>query len=40
MSKMLFSMLAVFAEFEADLLRLRTRQGMDIACSRGKPTGH
>ena len=28
MSKMFFNMLAVFAEFEADLLKMRTREGM------------
>ncbi|MGV9382552.1 recombinase family protein [Nonomuraea sp. NPDC003707] len=31
MSKMFFNMLAVFAEFEADLLKMRTREGMAIA---------
>ncbi|MFI6497881.1 recombinase family protein [Nonomuraea typhae] len=39
MSKMFFNMLAVFAEFEADLLRMRTREGMAIARSRGKLKG-
>jgi hypothetical protein len=33
MSKMFFNMLAVFAEFEADLLKMRTREGMAIARS-------
>ncbi|MEO3824380.1 helix-turn-helix domain-containing protein [Actinomadura sp. B10D3] len=33
------SMLAVFAEFEADLLKMRTREGMAIARSRGKLKG-
>ena len=28
---MFFNMLAVFAEFEADLLKMRTREGMVIA---------
>ncbi|WP_240197626.1 recombinase family protein [Nonomuraea lactucae] len=28
MSKMFFNLLAVFAEFEADLLKMRTREGM------------
>lgn len=32
-------MLAVFAEFEADLLKMRTREGMAIARSRGKLKG-
>lgn len=39
MSKMFFNMLAVFAEFEADLLKMRTREGMAIARSRGKLMG-
>lgn len=39
MSKMFFNMLAVVAEFEADLLKMRTREGMAIACSRGKLKG-
>ena len=39
MAKMFFNMLAVFAEFEADLLRMRTREGMAIARSRGKLKG-
>ena len=33
MSKMFFNMLAVFAE--ADLLKMRTREGMAIARARG-----
>jgi DNA invertase Pin-like site-specific DNA recombinase len=39
MSKMFFNMLAVFAEFEADLLKMRTREGMAIARPRGKLKG-
>ena len=39
MSKMFFTMLAVFAEFEAGLLRMRTREGMAIACFRGRLKG-
>jgi DNA invertase Pin-like site-specific DNA recombinase len=39
MSKMFFNMLAVFAEFEADLLKMRTREGMAIARARGKLKG-
>ena len=31
MGKMFFNILATFAEFEADLIRLRTREGMAIA---------
>jgi DNA invertase Pin-like site-specific DNA recombinase len=36
---LVFDMLAVFAEFEADLLRMRTREGMAIARSRGRLKG-
>ena len=39
MSKMFFNMLAVFAEFEADLLKMRTREGMAVARARGKLKG-
>jgi DNA invertase Pin-like site-specific DNA recombinase len=31
--------LATFAEFEADLIRLRTREGMAIARAKGKLRG-
>ena len=34
--KMFFNILATFAEFEADLIRMRTREGMAIARARGK----
>jgi DNA invertase Pin-like site-specific DNA recombinase len=36
MGKMFFSILATFAEFEVDLLRLRTREGMAVARAKGK----
>jgi DNA invertase Pin-like site-specific DNA recombinase len=39
MGKMFFNILATFAEFEVDLLRLRTREGMAIARSKGKLRG-
>ena len=39
MSKMFFNMLAIFAEFEVDLLRLRTREGMAVARARGQLKG-
>jgi DNA invertase Pin-like site-specific DNA recombinase len=39
MSKMFFNMLAVFAEFEVDLLRMRTREGMAVAKAKGKLRG-
>ena len=35
MGKMFFNILATFAEFEADLIRMRTREGMAIARARG-----
>ena len=37
--KMFFNILATFAEFEADLIRLRTCEGMAIARARGKLRG-
>ena len=39
MGKMFFNILATFAEFEADLIRMRTREGMAIARARGKLHG-
>ena len=39
MGKMFFNILATFAEFEADLIRLRTREGMKIARAKGKLRG-
>ena len=35
MGKCLFNILATFAEFEVDLLRMRTREGMAIARAKG-----
>ena len=39
MGKMFFNILATFAEFEADLVRMRTREGMTIARAKGKLRG-
>jgi DNA invertase Pin-like site-specific DNA recombinase len=39
MGKMFFNILATFAEFEADLIRLRTRESMAIARAKGKLRG-
>ncbi|WP_460792805.1 helix-turn-helix domain-containing protein, partial [Nocardioides maradonensis] len=39
MGKMFFNILATFAEFELDLIRLRTREGMAIARAQGKLKG-
>ena len=39
MGKMFFNLLATFAEFEADLIRMRTREGMAVARSKGKLRG-
>ena len=39
MGKMFFNILATFAEFEVDLLKLRTREGMAVARSKGKLRG-
>ncbi|MGO3234676.1 MAG: recombinase family protein [Microbacterium sp.] len=37
--KLLFSVLAMVAEFEADLIRQRTREGMAVARAKGKLRG-
>ena len=39
MGKMFFNILATFAEFEADIIRMRTREGMAIARTKGKLRG-
>ena len=39
MGKMFFNILATFAEFEADLIRMRTREGMAMARAKGKLRG-
>ncbi len=39
MGKLLFNILATFAEFEADLIKLRTREGMAVARAKGKLRG-
>ena len=39
MGKMFFNMLATFAEFESDLISLRTREGMAMARAKGKLRG-
>lgn len=39
MGKMFFNILATFAEFESDLIRMRTREGMAIAKAKGKLKG-
>jgi DNA invertase Pin-like site-specific DNA recombinase len=39
MGKIFFNILATFAEFESDLIRLRTREGMAIARAKGKLRG-
>lgn len=39
MGKMFFNILATFAEFESDLIRLRTREGMAMARAKGKLRG-
>ena len=39
MGKMFFNILATFAEFEADLIRMRTKEGMAIARAKGKLKG-
>jgi len=39
MGKMFFNILATFAEFEVDLLRMRTREGMAVARAKGHLKG-
>ena len=39
MGKMFFNILTTFAEFEADLIRMRTREGMAIARAKGRLRG-
>ncbi len=39
LGKMFFNILATFAEFEADLIRMRTREGMAVARVKGKLKG-
>ena len=39
MGKLFFNILATFAEFEADLIRLRTREGMAVARAKGRLRG-
>jgi DNA invertase Pin-like site-specific DNA recombinase len=39
MGKMFFNRLATFAEFESDLISLRTREGMAMARAKGKLRG-
>lgn len=39
LGKLFFNVLATFAEFEADLIRMRTREGMAIARAKGKLRG-
>ncbi|HEU5118084.1 MAG TPA: recombinase family protein, partial [Isosphaeraceae bacterium] len=37
--RLLFNVLAMIAEFEADLIRMRTREGMKIAKAKGRLRG-
>jgi DNA invertase Pin-like site-specific DNA recombinase len=36
----LFNVLAMVAEFESDLIRLRTREGMKVAKAKGRLRGN
>tara|TARA_B100002049_G_scaffold236574_1_gene223726 strand:+ start:1413 stop:1604 length:192 start_codon:yes stop_codon:yes gene_type:complete len=36
MGKLFFNILATFAEFKADLIRMRSREGMAVARAKGK----
>ena len=37
--RLLFNVLAMIAEFEADLIRMRTREGMKVARAKGRLRG-
>jgi DNA invertase Pin-like site-specific DNA recombinase len=37
--RLLFNVLAMVAEFETDLIRMRTRKGMKVAKAAGRPRG-
>ncbi|MFM0641607.1 recombinase family protein [Paraburkholderia metrosideri] len=39
MDKMFLKILATFAEFEANLIRMSTHEGMAIECAKGKLRG-
>jgi len=39
MGKMFFNIVAAFAEFKADFIRMRIREGMAIARSKGRLKG-
>ncbi len=39
MGRLLFNVLAMVAEFEGDLIRLRTREGMRVAKAKGRLRG-
>lgn len=39
MGKLMFNVLAMIAEFEADLIRMRTREGMKVAKAKGRLRG-
>jgi len=39
MGRLFFNILATFAEFDADLIRMRTREGMAVARAKGKLRG-
>ncbi|GAB2722768.1 recombinase family protein [Arthrobacter bambusae] len=39
MGKLLFNVLAMISEFEADLIRMRTREGMKVAKAKGRLRG-
>jgi DNA invertase Pin-like site-specific DNA recombinase len=38
-TRVFFNILATFAEFEVDLLRMRTREGMTVAKAKGRLGG-
>jgi DNA invertase Pin-like site-specific DNA recombinase len=37
--RLLFNVLGMIAEFESDLIRMRTREGVKVAKAKGRPRG-
>ncbi|GAA1649865.1 hypothetical protein GCM10009744_46770 [Kribbella alba] len=37
--RLLFNVLAMIAEYESDLIRMRTREGMEVAKAKGRRSG-
>lgn len=37
--RLLFNAVAMVGEFDSDLIKMRTREGMKVACAKGRPRG-